>query len=87
MDHGVSEEDYEAVFEASGFRKISKVEESMDKAEARIKKYRITGVPALIVNGRYKIGVRDAGNFANMINIANFLINQEWERMQAESAE
>ena len=66
-----------AVFEASGFRKISKIDEQVKKAGDRIKAYRLTGVPALIVNGKYKIGVRDAGGFANMIKVANFLIAQE----------
>ncbi|KZX86005.1 hypothetical protein A3715_03580 [Oleiphilus sp. HI0009] len=75
--HGVSEEQYMAVFEASGFRKISKIDEQVKKAGDRIKAYRLTGVPALIVNGKYKIGVRDAGGFANMIKVANFLIAQE----------
>ncbi len=83
--NGVSKEDYYKIFEASGFRKISKVEEAIQKAEDRIKTYRISGVPALIVNGKYKIGVRDAGSFANMVKIANFLISKEREQMAAET--
>jgi thiol:disulfide interchange protein DsbA len=81
--HGVSEEDYLNVYEASGFRKISKIEEKINKAGERIKAYRLTGVPALVVNGKYKIGVREAGGFANMIKIANYLIAQEREQMKA----
>lgn len=81
--NGVSEEEFEKVFEASGFRKVSKVDEAMKKVDEDIKRYRITGVPALIVNGKYKIGVRDAGNFANMIKIANYLIDKEREAMKA----
>lgn len=81
-DNGVSSEDFDKVFKASGFRKISKVDEAIKKADERIKAYRVTGVPALIVNGKYKIGVRDAGGFANMIKIANFLINKERQAMK-----
>ncbi len=80
--NGVSEEDYRSVFEVSGFRKISKVDEELIKAEDRVKSYRISGVPALIVNGKYKVGVRDAGNFANMVKVANFLIEKERQLMK-----
>jgi len=83
---GVSEEDYMALFEKSGFRKISKIQEQVDKADDRVKAYRLTGVPALIVNGKYKIGVRDAGGFANMIKVANFLIAKERNEMQGSAA-
>lgn len=77
IENGVSAEDFDKVFEASGFRKVSKVDEAMKKVDEDIKRYRVSGVPALIVNGKYKIGVRDAGNFANMIKVANFLIDRE----------
>lgn len=77
LKHGVSSEEYDKVFEASGFRKISKVDEAVKKAQARVKAYRLTGVPALIVNGKYKIGVREAGGLGNMLKIANFLVNEE----------
>lgn len=81
VKHGVSAEDYDAVFKASGFRKISKVDEAMKKAEDKIKAYRLTGVPGLIVNGKYSISVSDAGSFGNMLKIANFLISQERQKM------
>ncbi len=74
---GVSDEDLDKQFKASGFRKISKVDEAINKASDTVKKLRITGVPALVVNGKYMIGVRDAGNFDNMIKIANYLVNEE----------
>ncbi|MDX1452758.1 MAG: thiol:disulfide interchange protein DsbA/DsbL [Oleiphilaceae bacterium] len=79
--NGVSEEEYEKVFEASGFRKVSKVDEAIKKIDEDIKRYRVSGVPALIINGKYKVGVRDAGNFANMVKVANFLIDKEREAM------
>lgn len=81
-DNGVKSEDFDKVFEASGFRKISKVDEAIKKADERIRAYRVSGVPALIVNGKYKIGVGDAGGFANMIKVANYLINKEREAMK-----
>jgi protein dithiol oxidoreductase (disulfide-forming) len=81
--YGVSEEEYLKLYEASGFRKISKIEEQINKTGERIKAYRLTGVPALVVNGKYKIGVREAGGFANMLKIANYLVAKEREEMKA----
>lgn len=82
LEKGVKEEDFDKLFKASGFRKISKIDEALKKAEESIKAFRITGVPALIINGKYKIGVRDAGSFENMIKVANFLISKEREAMK-----
>jgi len=79
--NGVKSEDFDAVFEASGFRKISKVDEAIKKAQEKIRAYRITGVPGLIVNGKYSISVGDAGGYANMLKIANYLISQERQKM------
>jgi thiol:disulfide interchange protein DsbA len=83
-ENGVKAEDYDAVFKASGFRKISKVDEALKKAEEKTKAYRLTGVPGLIVNGKYSIGVSDAGSFQNMIKIANYLISQERQKMASQ---
>jgi thiol:disulfide interchange protein DsbA len=76
---GVKSEDFDALFEATGFRKISKVDEVIEKASKKIKSLRVSGVPALIINGKYKVGVREAGGFTNMLKIANFLIYKERE--------
>ena len=77
IERGVKSEDFDKVFAVSGFRKISKIDEAIKKAGDTVKSLRISGVPALIVNGKYKVGVRDAGSFENMIKITNFLVNKE----------
>lgn len=77
VEKGIDAKEFDRLFKVSGFRKISKVDEAIKKAQDKIKKLRITGVPALIVNGKYKIGVRDAGSFQNMIKVANYLIDKE----------
>jgi len=82
VENGVNGDDFDNIFEASGFRKISQVDQALKKTSERVKSYRISGVPALIVNGKYKIGVRDAGSMANMLKITNFLINKERESMK-----
>lgn len=80
-ENGIKEEDFDSVFEASGFRKISKVDEAVKRTDELMRAYRLTGVPALIVNGKYFIGVSDAGGYANMLKIANYLVAQERQKM------
>lgn len=75
--NGVSAEDFDKVFKAEGFRKISKVEEAMNVAKKRLREYRISGVPALIVNGKYKISAGEAGGMENMLKVASFLVQKE----------
>lgn len=79
--NGVDGEAFDKLFTTGGFRKVSRIEEAIAKAEKKVRAYRITGVPALVVNGKYKIGVREAGGLANLTKVANYLI--ELERKQA----
>lgn len=47
------------------------------QANARARAAKITGTPELMVAGKYRIGTRKAGGQANMIKVANFLIEKE----------
>ena len=47
------------------------------QADARGRVYRVTGVPSLIVNGKYRIDSGDAGGYVQMLRIAGFLIDLE----------
>jgi protein dithiol oxidoreductase (disulfide-forming) len=38
---------------------------------------KITGTPELVVNGKYRISTRKAGSQANMLKIAEALIEKE----------
>ena len=49
----------------------------MRQAPVMAAKYGITGVPALIVNGKYRINGTLAGSHENMIVVLNKLIAQE----------
>lgn len=68
---GVDEKDFKKAFKS--FSVKSKVEQ----ANARARSYRATGVPALIVNGKYRISATEAGNNENMLKVADFLIEKE----------
>ncbi len=53
------------------------VETKLQQAVALSKAYRITGVPTLIVNGKFRIDSKMAGNYQKMLEIADFLIEAE----------
>jgi thiol:disulfide interchange protein DsbA len=55
------------------------VRASTQQAEAKGRAYRAAGVPALIVNGKYRIEGSMAGSYANMILVADYLIAKELE--------
>ena len=47
------------------------------QADALGRVYRVTGVPSLVVNGKYRIDSGDAGGYVGMLRIADFLIDME----------
>ncbi len=51
----------------------------MQKAQSKIRGARITGVPALIVNGKYRVSGSDAGSYENMLKVADYLVEKERE--------
>ena len=79
--YDVAEQDFNKLYKSFGT--ISKV----NQAEKRLKKnYLSQGTPELIVNGKYRIGSRMAGSQAQMLDVANFLIDLERQAMRANSA-
>lgn len=69
--HGVKEEDFRAAY--SSFL----VDAKLRQAESIGPRYGITGVPSLVVNGKYKVTAQSAKSQANMLNVVNQLIAQE----------
>ena len=69
--NGVSAEDFNAAFNSFGVR--SQVEQGAALGKAA----KITGTPALVVNGKYRVGGRKAGSQAEMLNIVDFLVEKE----------
>ena len=55
----------------------------MNNAKSMTRRYAITGVPTIIVNGKFSTGGRQAGNNANIIKVINYLVAQEREGMAA----
>lgn len=69
--HGVKDEDFRATYNSF------MVDAKMRQAETMAARYGITGVPALVVNGKYRVTATTAKSQENMINVTNQLIKQE----------
>lgn len=61
------------------------VRADVQQAEARGRAYRASGVPTLIINGKYRIEGSMAGSNANMLRVADFLIDKERQAMHADA--
>ena len=70
-DHGVKDDDFRAAY--GSFI----VDTKFRQAEAMAGRYGISGVPALIVNGKYKITASTAKSQENMLLVLDELIKQE----------
>lgn len=70
-DHGVKDEDFRAAYNSF------LVDAKMRQAETMGARYGITGVPALIVNGKYRVTATTAKSQENMLNVTNQLIQKE----------
>ena len=72
---GVSADDFNMVYN-SFF-----INMKLRRAKELTKKYGIRGVPAVIVNGKYRLGAQLAGGYDNMMEIINHLIKKEYKAM------
>ena len=69
--YGISVEAFSKAYNSFGVRA------SVQQADARGRAYRSEGVPALIINGKYRIEGSMAGSNVNMLRIADYLIEKE----------
>jgi len=69
--HGVSAEDFDNTF--SSFAVITKT----NRAKQAHDRYGITGVPALVVNGKYLVTAELAGGNKQALEVVDFLVQQE----------
>ncbi|MGY0218453.1 thiol:disulfide interchange protein DsbA/DsbL [Endozoicomonadaceae bacterium StTr2] len=53
------------------------VQRQIQKTMTNVRRYGLTGVPALVVAGKYVIEPRGAGSVENMLTIADYLIEKE----------
>lgn len=53
------------------------VETRLRRAKTMTSRYGIDGVPAVIVNGKYRLSAKSAGSNAEMLKVINFLVKKE----------
>ena len=69
--HGVTAEEFDKAFDAFGT--ISKVKQ----ADQRARSLRVSGVPSLVVNGKYRVTAGMVKTYGDMIKVVDFLIEKE----------
>ncbi len=69
--NGVAADDFSKAFKSFG------VSSQVTQAASRARAAKITGTPALMVNGKYHVSTRKAGSQAGMLKVADFLIEKE----------
>lgn len=53
------------------------VRNRLARADKVVRGYQVTGVPEVVVNGKYRIELQKAGGFEQMLQITDFLIEKE----------
>ena len=71
INNNVSKSDFKKTYESDV------INTKIKQAYIMGQRYKITGVPAVIVNGKYMVSGTTAGGFENMIKVINLLIEQE----------
>ncbi len=76
---GVSEAEFNSAYESFSIEGKSRKAAQMSRA------YGITGVPAVIINGKYRSSGRMAGSYERLLKVVDFLVAKEREGLQAGS--
>ena len=77
VKQGIDEDAFTKAYESE------EVETMVKQAYVMGQRYKLTGVPAVIVNGKYMVSGSTAGSFENVLTVINQLIEKEREKMSA----
>ena len=69
--YGVSEEDFEKAYNSFT------VKSRLKQGDKRIRAYRVSGVPAVVVNGKYLVDASSAGGQQNIFKVVDYLLEKE----------
>ena len=69
--YGVSAADFDKYDDSFGVRRQLKM------ADQLVRDYAISGVPAIIVNGKYMVNATSAGGMDRIFGVVNYLVEQE----------
>ncbi len=68
---GVSNDDFQSAWNSF------EVDQKVRVANDLVKRYNVTGVPAVVVNGKYRSGAGEAGSYEKLIEVIDELIVRE----------
>ena len=71
--HGVDRDAFIQSFQSA------EVTERVNKAKEMTKRYRISGVPTLVIDGRYTVGIPHGNDFERMFEVTDHLVGQSAE--------
>lgn len=71
VKHGVDKNEFLKVYESD------EIDTKVKQAFVMGQRYKLTGVPAIIVNGKYMVSGSTAGSFENVLKITNTLVDKE----------
>jgi thiol:disulfide interchange protein DsbA len=80
VDQGVSTEDFKKTFNSFA------VAVKMNNARQMTRRYKISGVPTIIVNGKYSTGAKLAGSNKAVFEVVDYLVEQERPAAPADMA-
>ena len=80
VEQGVSAEDFNSTFNSFA------VNVKLNNAKQMTKRYAITGVPTIIINGKYSTSASQAGTNEKAIKVMDYLIVQERPQAAADAA-
>ena len=74
--YGVSEADFDKYDDSFSVRRQLKMADQM------VRSWAISGVPAVIVNGKYMVNASSAGGEEKVFDVVNYLIEQERQSLK-----
>lgn len=75
--YGVDEAEFKKTFNSFA------VNAKLQQADARVRGYRLTGVPGVVVNGKYLVSASTAGGQDKILKVVNYLVEQEKQGLQS----
>lgn len=70
-EHGVDKIEFTKTYRSFA------VEAKVQRAKALAARYNVSGVPVVMVNGKYRVSARTAGSNSNMLKVIDYLVAKE----------
>ncbi|MBP0049468.1 thiol:disulfide interchange protein DsbA/DsbL [Marinobacterium sp. AK62] len=70
-DFGLPEDKFKKLYDSFA------VNMKLKQGEAKLRGYEVTGVPAMVVNGKYRVTAQSAGGHKQMLDVVDYLVEKE----------